>query len=75
MVDSINNKLNYSDANSYLKKIDSKNQSSFSDKAKNTLKKLNSVKINYIDNILNKEDGIKPKINYIKKIEVKKNKI
>lgn len=71
----INNKMfNYSDANSYIKKKnDIKNQSSFSDKAKNKLKKLNSAKINHIDNIINKKDGIKTKLNYIKKIEVNKN--
>ena len=72
----INNKmLNYSDVNSYIKKtIDNKNQSLFSDKAKNKLKKLNSAKINSINNIINKEDAIKPKFNYIKKIEVNQNK-
>ena len=70
----INNKMiNYSDVHSYIKKsIDSKNQSLFSDKAKNKIKKLNSAKINFSNNIINKEDGIKPKFNYIKKIEVRK---
>ena len=72
----INNKLiNYSDVNSYInKKNDSKNQS-FTDKAKtNKIKKLNSAKINFAGNIINKEDGMKSKFNYINKIEVKPNK-
>ena len=72
----INNKLiNYSDVNSYInKKNDSKNQS-FTDKAKtNKIKKLNSAKINFAGNIINKEDGVKSKFNYINKIEVKPNK-
>ena len=72
----INNKLiNYSDVNSYInKKNDSKNQS-FTDKAKtNKIKKLNSAKINFAGNIINKEDGVKSKFNYTNKIEVKPNK-
>ena len=68
-----NNILNYSDINSYAKtKSDSKNQSFISDETKNKLKKLNSAKIKYIDNI--NKDGIKPKFNFIKKIEIKQNK-
>ena len=73
----INNKMiNYSDVHSYIKKsIDSKNnQNLFTDTKKNKLKKLNSAKINFANKIINKEDGIKSKFNYIKKIEVKQNK-
>ena len=68
--------INYSDVHSYIKKsIDSKNnQNLFTDTKKNKLKKLNSAKINFANNINNKEDGIKSKFNYIKKIEVKQNK-